>query len=182
MISNPAEEMVDLVDNQGRIIGVVPRQEMRVGRLPHRCVYILVFNHRGELFIHLRTSSKDVNPSHWDVAVGGVLAAGESFDLGAERETAEEIGIQAKPSPLFPFRHEDARTVVHGMVYGLVHDGPFSLQREEIVRGEFVCLDDLAARLTMDPFCADGLAVLAEYQRRIREATGGNPELPFDAG
>ena len=42
-------------------------------RLPHRSTYILVFDGRGELFVHLRTATKDVYPSHWDPCVGGVL-------------------------------------------------------------------------------------------------------------
>src|SRR5213080_4686005 len=64
----------------------VTRREMRVRRLPHRATYVLVFNRRGELFVHLRSPHKDVFPGHWDVAIGGVLAAGESFDEGARRE------------------------------------------------------------------------------------------------
>ncbi len=170
MTSDPGNELVDLIDAQGRTIGVVTRREMRAGRLPHRCVYVLVFNQRGDLFIHLRTTTKDINAGCWDVAVGGVLAAGESFDQGAQRETAEELGIQATPRALFPFAYEDAHTIVQAMVYRLMHDGPFRLQPEEIVKGEFVSLDNLALRLTRDPFCADGLAVLAEYQRRLSEA------------
>src|SRR6266851_4778436 len=88
-----AEEMVDVIDDAGRTVGVVTRQEMRRRRLPHRSTAILVFDHSGRLFIHLRTPSKDVFPSHWDVAVGGVLSAGESFTEGAQREVREELGV-----------------------------------------------------------------------------------------
>jgi 8-oxo-dGTP pyrophosphatase MutT (NUDIX family) len=158
-------ELVDVIDDAGRTIATVPRREIRARRLPHGCTYILVFNGRGELFVHLRTATKDVYPSYWDVTVGGVLAAGESFDAGARREVAEELGIDATPEPLFPFRYEDAATVVHGMVYRLVRDGPFRLQPEEIVRGEFVPVEEALARAARQPFCPDGLAVLAEYRR-----------------
>jgi isopentenyldiphosphate isomerase len=133
---------------------------------PHRCVYVLVFNRRGELFIHLRTPDKDVYPSHWDVTVGGVLAAGESFEAGVWREVHEELGIVAEPEPLFPFRYADAASTVQGMVYRLLHAGPFRLQPEEVVRGEFAPLGEVAPRAAREPFCPDGLAVLAEYQRR----------------
>jgi isopentenyldiphosphate isomerase len=166
METNPGQELVDVLDEEGRTIGVLPRREMRGRRLPHRCTYVLVFNRRGELFIHLRTPTKDVYPSHWDVAVGGVLAAGEAFDAGARREVAEELGIRLEPEPLFPFRYADAASIVHGMVYRVVADGPFRLQPEEIVRGEFVPLAAVAERAGRHPFCPDGLAVLAEYQRR----------------
>src|SRR5271168_2187755 len=122
---NPADELVDVIDDAGRTIAAVTRREMRQWRLPHRCVYLLVFNSRGELFIHLRTPTKDVYPSHWDVAVGGVLAAGESYDAGAVREAREEIGVELQPEALFPYKYADERNISQSMVYRAVHDGPF---------------------------------------------------------
>jgi isopentenyldiphosphate isomerase len=163
--TGPGAELVDVVDDAGRVVGTVPRHEMRTRRLPHRAVYVLVVNRRDELFVHLRTATKDVYPAHWDVAIGGVLAAGETFDAGARRETCEELGVDVVPEPLFPFRYADDATVVHGMVYRVRHDGPFRLQREEIVRGEFLPLDAVVARPAHEPFCPDGLAALAEYRR-----------------
>jgi isopentenyldiphosphate isomerase len=160
---NAADERVDLVDDAGRTIGVVTRHEVRRRRLPHRCTYVLVFDHRGRLFIHLRTPTKDVYPSHWDVTIGGVVAAGEVFADGARREVREEIGVDAAVERLFPFRYEDAATVVHAEVYRLLHDGPFQLQAAEIVRGEFVTLEEALDRSRREPFCPDGLAVLREY-------------------
>jgi len=169
MSSDVGGELVDVIDEQGRTVGTVTRREMRARRLPHRSVYVLVFNQRGELFLHLRTSDKDVYPTHWDVSVGGVLSAGEAFDDGAVREAREELGVAVRPEPLFPFRYADAASVVQGMVYRAVHDGPFHLQPEEIVRGEFVPLDELTSRAVQELFCPDGLAVLAEYRRRQAE-------------
>jgi isopentenyldiphosphate isomerase len=161
-----ADELVDVIDDAGHTVAVVSRREMRVRRLPHRCTYLLVFNRCGELFVHLRTATKDVYPGHWDLTIGGVLAAGESFADGARREGREELGVDVEPVELFPFRHEDAATVVQGMVYHVEHDGPFRLQVEEIVRGEFVPLAAVAERVQRESFCPDGVAVLAEFQRR----------------
>jgi isopentenyldiphosphate isomerase len=161
----PGDELVDVLDDDGRVVGRTTRRDMRARRLPHRTCYILVFNARGELFIHLRTATKDVYPSHWDTAIGGVLAAGETFADGAARETLEELGVAVALRELFPFRYTDAATVVHGMVFRGEHDGPFRLQPEEIVRGEFVAVADVLPRAAREPFCPDGLAVLAEYRR-----------------
>lgn len=163
---DPGSDLVDVIDAAGRTIGTVTRREMRERRLPHRCVYILVFNARGELFIHQRTMTKDVFPGYWDVAVGGVLAAGEDFDEGACREGLEELGVVLDPQALFPFQYDDAATLVRGMVYCAVHDGPFRLQPEEIVRGEFVTLDEAWKRIEQDDFCPDGIAALREYGAR----------------
>ncbi len=165
--SDPGDELVDVVDDAGTTVGQVTRREMRARRLPHRSTYVLVFDHAGRVFVHRRTAGKDVYPSHWDVCVGGVLAAGESFDGGATRELAEELGVTVPLEPLFPFRYADATTVVHGMVYRAIHDGPFRLQPEEIAEGEFVGLDDLVDRIAFQPFCPDGLAVLERYREEF---------------
>ena len=163
MCSDPGGELVDVVDEQGRTVGTVTRREVRARRLPHRCTYILVFNSRGELFVHLRTATKDVFPAHWDVAVGGVLSAGETFDEGARREAREELGVDVELEALFPFRYQDAATLVHSMVYRGRHDGPFQLQREEVVRGEFLPIAQVMNRAEHMPFCPDGLAALRRY-------------------
>jgi isopentenyldiphosphate isomerase len=161
---DPDGELVDVVDEAGTVVRQATRRTMRAERLPHRSTYVLVFNRRGELFVHLRTATKDVHPSHWDVCVGGVLAAGESFDDGAARELAEELGVAAPLVRLFPLRYADPSTVVHGMVYRTTHDGPFRLQPEEIVRGDFATLDEIAERARWQPFCPDGLVVLERYR------------------
>ena len=57
MTPDPDDELVGWLDADGRVIGTVPRQRMRRERLPHRCVYLLVFNSRRELFIHQRTAT-----------------------------------------------------------------------------------------------------------------------------
>lgn len=164
---NPADELVDVIDAAGNTIAVVTRREIRAKRLPHRCTYVLVFNGRGELFIHLRTAAKDVYPSHWDVCIGGVLVAGESFEQGVVREIREELGIDVTADELFPFRYQDNNTIVQAMAYRLIHDGPFVLQAEEIVSGEFVPVEGVIERIRDEPFCPDGVQVLDEYRRRF---------------
>ncbi len=161
-----ADEKIDELDASGRVVGVTTRAEMRARRLPHRCVYILVFNGRGEIFIHQRTASKDVFPSFWDVTVGGVVSAGESFDLSAVREGGEELGVAIAPEFLFPFSFADERSTAFGQAYRATHEGPFKLQVEEIVHGEFVATEELEEWFRRERFCPDGVEVWREYCRR----------------
>lgn len=163
-----ADELVDVIDDAGETVGVVTRARMRRERLPHRCVYILMFNARGELFVHERTATKDVFPGYWDVCVGGVLAAGETFDDGAVRECAEELGVTAPLTGLFPFRYDDERTTVQGYVYEGRHEGPFELQAEEVVQGRFVCRAELERLFDEKRFCPDGLLVWDAWLSRER--------------
>jgi ADP-ribose pyrophosphatase YjhB (NUDIX family) len=100
------------------------------------------------------------------VTVGGVPAAGETWENAARREGREELGVELQLEPLFPFRFADEHTDVHGMVYRAVHDGPFILQPEEVVRGEFVTIEEALTRSGREAFCPDGIAVFKEYLRR----------------
>lgn len=163
-----AEELVDVVDDADRVVGCATRAEMRAGKLRHRATYILVFNRQGQLFVHQRTASKDVFPSYFDVAVGGVVAAGESYDEGARRELAEEVGVTAvAPRPILSFRYEDENSAVNGRVYSCTYDGPLVLQAEEIVAGEWLDLDVVFERIHAAPFCPDGVAALCRYLDRL---------------
>jgi len=164
-----ASELVDVVDADDRVIGRATRAEMRAQKLRHRATYILVFNPRGQLFVHQRTATKDVYPSYYDVAVGGVVEAGETYDAGAQRELAEELGIHSgtPPRPILAFQYEDADNHVNGRVYSYAHDGPLALQREEIAAGEWLDLDVVIDRVRQLPFCPDGVEALLRYLDRL---------------
>ena len=95
-----AGEMVAIVDEHNRVTGQARRAVMRAGHLIHRACYILVFNGRGELFVQKRTPNKDIYPGYYEVAAGGVVLAGESYEESAVRELAEELGISAPPLSL----------------------------------------------------------------------------------
>ncbi len=161
-------ELVDIVDADDRIIGQATRADMRAGHLRHRATYILVFNPQGQLFVHQRSASKDVYPSYYDVAVGGVVAAGESYDDGARRELAEELGIRSvAPRPILNFRYDGDGNAVNGRVYSCTYDGPLVLQAEEISGGEWLDLDVVFERVREQPFCPDGLDALLRYLDRL---------------
>jgi isopentenyldiphosphate isomerase len=158
------DELVDVVDEQDRVVTQATRREVRLRNLRHRSVYILVFNSVGQLFVHRRTPTKDIYPDHWDVAAGGVLNAGETYDRGAARELREELGIVRAPlRRLFPLRYEDAHTRVVGVVYSCTWDGALRLQPSEVAAGEWIDLDVLLERTQQQQFCPDGIEALRRY-------------------
>ncbi len=93
----PGAEIVQIVDRDNRITGEAPRAQMRAAGLIHRACYILVFDARERLFIQKRTETKDIYPGYWDVAAGGVVLAGESYEESAARELEEELGVADAP-------------------------------------------------------------------------------------
>ncbi|MCW5198401.1 NUDIX hydrolase YfcD [Desulfobulbus sp. F4] len=157
---NPSEEIVQIVDRDNREIGAVSRKLMREQRLIHRACYILVFNAAGELFIQKRTQTKDIYPGCWDVAAGGVVLAGESYEQSAERELAEELGVRGRLELLFDQYYEDENNRVWGRIFRCLHEGPFVLQAEEVESGQFLLPTAELELSSREPFTPDGLIVL----------------------
>jgi 8-oxo-dGTP pyrophosphatase MutT (NUDIX family) len=161
---SPAEEPVLIVDRDNREIGVAPRREMRAQGLIHRSTYILVLNSRGDLYVQKRTLTKDVYPGYYDLATGGVVQAGETYEQSAERELAEELGIRNVPlSPLFDFYFEENQCRVWGRAFSCVYDGELTLQPEEVESGEFLSPQEILRRAESQPYTPDGLDVLRRY-------------------
>ncbi len=159
-----ADELVDVVDGDDRVVGRATRAEMRRDNLLHRAVYVVVRDSSGRVFVHRRTTSKDVYPGYWDVTIGGVVAAGEDYDTAARRELGEEIGVVSETlSRLFPVRYRDASTQLVGMAYLACHDGPLTLQAEEIAFGDFVAVSEAERIMRDERCCPDGAAVLRRY-------------------
>ena len=154
-------EQVEVVDAEGRVERVVTRAEMRAGNLRHRAVYIAVRRPGdGALLVHRRADWKDVWPSRWDVAFGGVCGVGESWDDAARRELGEEAGIDASPTALGDGAYEDAEVAVVGRFYEVEHGGPFTFADGEVEETAWVAVEELGAWLADRASCPDSVALL----------------------
>jgi 8-oxo-dGTP pyrophosphatase MutT (NUDIX family) len=130
------DEMVAVVDRDNNVIASAARADMRRQGLIHRATYILVFSSSGELFVQERTMIKDIFPGFYDLCTGGVVLAGEDYELSALRELEEEIGVGgAELTNLFDFYGEYAGQKVWGRAFSCISDGPFTLQAEEVSSG-----------------------------------------------
>jgi isopentenyldiphosphate isomerase len=159
-----AIEYVYHVDENDEILAKVPRSEMREKVLLHRGTIIFTFNYKGEILIHKRTNTKDNYPGFLDVGHGGAVESKETYDENAIKETEEEIGIKnAKLEYLFKKKYIGKSNKTFCKVYRLIHEGPFKFQKEEVVWGKFISLDDLKELIKKEKFCPDGLEFLDEY-------------------
>lgn len=147
-MGNSVDEIVALYDEQGRECGSAPRSRMRSLNLRHAATGILVRDEAGRVFLHRRTTTKDVFPGLYDFAAGGVLGAGEDPYTGAVRELAEELGISGvRLDGLGEADYADQHTNYHAFLYSVVWNGPVRLQPEEVDWGDWVTLDDLVERI-----------------------------------
>jgi isopentenyldiphosphate isomerase len=131
------EELFEIVNDRDEVIGRAPRSEVHRRGLRHRAVHVLVFNRRGEVFLQKRSPAKDCFPDVWDSSASGHLAPGESYDDGAVREVAEELGwrLDRPPERLFKLEACAATGWEFVWVYRAGAEGPFTLHPDEISEG-----------------------------------------------
>ncbi|TWV58713.1 NUDIX domain-containing protein [Streptomyces misionensis] len=167
---NPADEILDIVDEHDRVVGQLPRGEVYARGLRHRCVFIQARDAAGRLFVHRRTATKLVFPSLYDPFVGGVVGAGESYDEAALREAEEELGVRGLPRPthLFTFLYDDgAGRSWWSAVYEVRCALPVDPQKEEVQWYGFLTDEEVERRLGEWEWVPDGLAAyerLAEFR------------------
>lgn len=154
-------ELVDIVDEDDAVIATVTRRRMRAERLLHRCVAVAVVGGDGRLLVHRRSDDKDLWPGRWDVAVGGVVTAGEAYEQAARRELGEEIGVTgAELHSIGGGRYADADVSSIMQCYTIRHDGPFRFEDGEVVEARWVTFEELAELLATKRFVPDSVAVL----------------------
>jgi isopentenyldiphosphate isomerase len=165
-----AEELVEVVDLDGSVQAVVRRREMRARRLRHRTVLVAVLDARGRVLVHRRADDKDVWPSRWDLAAGGVVGVGESWDDAARRELAEELGVDDVPLVhLGEGAYEDEHVALVGHIYLARTEGPFRFADGEVVEARLVDEAELDELLDGQPFCPDSIELVLG---RIRPMLG----------
>ena len=88
------EELVPLVDEQGKIVGQAPRSQVHNGsKLLHPVVHLHVLNPNKNILLQKRPMSKQIQPGRWDTSVGGHISAGETLEKALKKEAFEEIGL-----------------------------------------------------------------------------------------
>jgi isopentenyldiphosphate isomerase len=111
------QELLPLVDEEGRVTGSATRGECHDGsKLLHPVVHLHVFDSAGRLYLQQRPLWKDIQPGKWDTAVGGHVDYGEEVSDALTREVREELGIEDfVPEFLlrYIFESERDRELVH---------------------------------------------------------------------
>ncbi|WP_063772120.1 NUDIX hydrolase [Kitasatospora mediocidica] len=173
-MSNPSDELLNVVDHEDQVVGTAPRGEVYRRRLTHRCVMVLVRNAEGRIFVHQRSRDKLFAPGAYDIFVGGVVGAGEAYAEAAIREAEEELGVSGiRPEPLFKFLFEQGNYSWFCDVYRAEWTGPVSPQAEEIDWHDWLTDEEVAERMSEWDFVPDGREA---YRRYL--AAGLSPAAP----
>jgi len=158
---NSPDEMVEEIDLVGNVLQLVTRRKMRGEQLCHRSVFIAVMSEKGDLLVHQRAVTKDIWPGSWDVAVGGVVAPGETWADAAVRELHEELGIGGVGLELLgvgAYRDHDVQLVAATFLCRT--EGPFTFADGEITQAHWVSRVEIPVWLQGKQFLPDSVALV----------------------
>ncbi len=84
---------LNVVDEEGRIIGEATREEIHRKGLLHREINVWFYTPRGEIIFQHRAKDKDTFPDLLDATVGGHVEIGQDYETAALQEIREETGV-----------------------------------------------------------------------------------------
>lgn len=182
-LERPAEELVVLVDPQGRPIGWQAKADVHSRETPlHLAFSLYLFNDAGEVLLTRRALSKKTWPGVWTNACCGHPAPGEAAEDAARRRLADELGLTAVDYrcvlPDFSYRAEDATGIQENelcpVFVARVHpEAHLRVNPAEVLDWSWASWPAARSSITQTPFAFSPWAVGQVHElRRLEEGSG----------
>lgn len=150
-------EMLDIVDSEGGIIGQAQRGEVYRKGLLHKAVNILIIDSRKRVFLQQRANDKKAYPLYWDISASEHCKAGEAYnDAALIRGVREELGIST-PLELVRPVHAQSSSYQNGEeiiyenelveLYLGVLEGEVTIDQKEVAQGRFYSVDEISQKI-----------------------------------
>lgn len=178
---------VAVVSAENRFLRWADRREVHAHQLPHRSVYVMLVNRRGELLLQKRHPEKLTFPGYWDISCAGHVEepdypGGPDEDLDrvyeavARRELFEELGVSPEIRLIGHFGPEPGIHYEHLHLYVAEHEGPFVCQPDEVSEVRFVTSAAFENMVREDQknICP-GLVWFVEWARSTGDLFAGQP-------
>jgi isopentenyldiphosphate isomerase len=88
------DELLDIVNDEDKVIGQQMRSTTHQLGLQHRGVHVFLFAPDGKMLVQKRSADRTQYPSLLDCSVSEHVKAGESYLAAATRGMKEEMGVE----------------------------------------------------------------------------------------
>lgn len=166
-------ELVERVDEQDRVLGLVDRSEAIANRWLHRVATTVCRDPEGRILVHRRQEGVSRFPGQYNWLIGGAAEAGETYEEAAARELAEELGVRAPVRFLFKFLCRGVISPYWLGVHEAVVDGAIAPDPSEIAWHGWVTEAELLEALRQRTFVPDGVDALLRYLAQPMPRPGG---------
>jgi isopentenyldiphosphate isomerase/intracellular septation protein A len=177
--ASTADEVLPLVDEEGKVLAFATRRECHSGpgKL-HPVVHLQVVDGRGSIYLQKRAEDKDVQPGKWDSSVGGHVSMGEDLDTALARELREELGVTmltlessgARVDPILRYRWDSEVESELVFSFIVVYGGPFTPDPKEISEGRFWSFAEIRENLGKGLFTPNFEHEFLLIERAVAEA------------
>lgn len=136
-------ELLDSLDEQGRVIGQASRNEFHSNPdLIHGVVHCWIFNSNGDVLWQKRSKQKATSPGKWDMSCGGHILSGSNPDNTLAKELEEELGVKNLNTNLverYIIKGESQTEMVY-LYYAVADLSPeeLTLQEDEVEKVEWI--------------------------------------------
>jgi isopentenyldiphosphate isomerase len=159
-------ELVERMDEQDRVLGVVDRDEAIANHWLHRVATTVCRDPEGRVLVHRRQEGVSRFPGQYDWLIGGAAEVGESYEEAAVRELAEELGVDVPVRFVFKFLCRGAISPYWLGVHEAVVTGVIAPDPSEIAAHHWVTENELREALRRWTFVPDGVDALRRYLAR----------------
>ena len=149
-------EMVILVDENDREIGIEQKMKAHEEGKLHRAFSIFVFNQRGEMLLQRRTESKYHSGGLWTNTCCSHPRVGESVERAAHRRLTEELGFDCELRELSQFIYKvelDHGLIEHEFDHVLVgnYEGEVRPNKDEVSEVKWISTNALNEEIKNHP-------------------------------
>ena len=149
--------LIQIVDEHDQPVGEASLHDTFSKHLIHRVVLVIVEDESGQVLLQRRGANVATNANKWDFSAAGYVDAGENYDVSAERELQEELGLngfrlQKLGTERAGERHQNFTTDRFVTIYKVVipPDTPLKPEPSEVAEVKWFSLDELRRLLTDD--------------------------------
>jgi 16S rRNA (adenine1518-N6/adenine1519-N6)-dimethyltransferase len=165
-----SENLIQIVNEMDEMNGVATKDEAQKKGLYHRIVRIMVEDDAGNVLLQKRRADRKLYPNCWDNSAAGHVDADESYDIAANRELFEEIGLKGmqlkeigyyKTNGTFGKRKLNRFNRVYTVV--VPQNTVFKLQQQEVESVKWFSIEEVKKLVEQSPHdVTDGLIEVFE--------------------